>query len=140
RADRLESAAIGDRYLEAICGRLAANALDADAIGPVVGQLDAREVRYHVGGDVRARVAHLVDQLLGHGVNRDDTACAGMLGDGQRTVRASFHDRIPDVRQVGNRSPVVEAVAPRTLRAALDDVAGDDSRGEPIPIVVGPAE
>ena len=51
-----------------------------------------------------------------------------------------FDDRIADVREIGNVLPVVEAVAAGALRAALDDVAGDDARREPVPVVGAPAE
>ena len=65
------------------------------------------------------------------------TAAAGVrvLRDDERAVGARLDDRIADVREVGNVPPVVEAVAARALRAALDDVAGDDSGGELVPVV-----
>ena len=99
-----------------------------------------REVGDDVGRDVRVRIAHLVHELLGHRRDRDPAAGVRMLVDDERAVGVAFDDRIADVREVGNVLPIVEAVAARALRAAFDDVAGDDSRGESIPVVAGPAE
>ena len=93
-----------------------------------------------VGRDVRVRVAHLVDELLRHRRHRDPAAGVGMLVDHERSVVVAFDDRIADVGEIGNRLPVVEAVAARALRAALDDVAGDDAGGEAVPVVGLPAE
>ncbi len=59
---------------------------------------------------------------------------SGMLGDDEGAVARRLDDRIADVGEIGNVAPVVQAVAARALRAALDDVAGDDPRGEPIVI------
>jgi hypothetical protein len=72
------------------------------------------------------RVAHLVHELLGHRVRRDAPPGAGVLRDDERAVRRRLDDRVADVGEVRDVAPVVEAVAARALRAALDDVPGDD--------------
>ena len=66
-------------------------------------------------------------------------AGARMLGDDERAVGAGLDDRIADVGEVGNLPPVVQAVAAGALRAALDDVAGDDAGGEAVPVVGAPS-
>ena len=63
-----------------------------------------------------------------------------MLHDDERPVSRRFDDGIADVGEIGNVPPVVQAVAAGALRAALDDVTGNDPGGEAIPIVAGPAE
>jgi hypothetical protein len=105
------------------------------------GLLESRrgEVGDDVGRDVRARVAHLVHELLLHRAHGDRAARAGMLRHDERAVGERFEHRIADARPVAHVAPVGE-VAARALRAALDDVAGDDARGKPIPVVGRPAE
>ena len=63
-----------------------------------------------------------------------------VFGNDERAVRLGFHDGIADVGHVGNVLPVDLTVAARALRAALDDVAGDGSGGEFVPIGGAPAE
>jgi hypothetical protein len=94
----------------------------------------------HVGRDVRPRVAHLVDELLGDRMEGDAAAGSGVLGDDERPVGARLGDRVADVGQVGDRTPVVQAVPPGALRTTLEDVPGDDPRGELVPVVGAPAE
>ena len=55
-------------------------------------------------------------------------------------IGACFDDWIPDVGQVGNAFPILEAVAPTALRPALDDVAGDRTGGNAVPRVRCPSE
>ena len=45
-------------------------------------------------------------------------------------------ERVAHVGKVRNRSPIVQAISTRALRAALDDVSGDNSRGELIPRIL----
>ena len=63
----------------------------------------------------------------------------GMLHDDERPVSRRLDDRIADVGEIGDVLPVVQAVAAGALRAALDDVAGDDSGRETIPVVGAPS-
>src|SRR5688572_11148863 len=85
------------------------------------------------------RVAHFIQELLADALDGDTAPGSLVFGDDEGTVSASLDDRIADVGEVWNRTPVVQAIAAGTLRAALDDVARDDSRGEAIPVIVGPA-
>jgi hypothetical protein len=126
--------------LELVGRGLAGDAVHAHAVGSDLLELDAREVGHHVGRDVRPRIAHLVDELLGHRVERYPPAGARVLGNDERSVGGRLRDRISDVRQVGDRAPVVQAVAARALRTALEDVPGDDASRQPIPILGTPAE
>src|SRR5271165_2547502 len=63
-----------------------------------------------------------------------------MFRDYERAIRFGFDDGIADVREIGHVLPACGAVSAGTLRAALDDVAGNDSRRETIPIVRFPIE
>jgi len=63
-----------------------------------------------------------------------------MLGDLERSLRRRFHDRVTDVREVGNPFPVRQAVAPAALRAAFDRMACDRPCGEEIPGIGPPPE
>jgi hypothetical protein len=56
----------------------------------------------------------------------DAAAGSGVLGDDERPVGARLGDRVADVGQVGDRTPVVQAVPPGALRTTLEDVPGDD--------------
>ena len=71
----------------------------------------------------------------------DAPAGVRMLGDDEgavgRRLRRSDSRCSPDR---GSICQSYETVAARALRAALDDVAGDDARGELVPVVVAPAE
>src|SRR4051812_8190651 len=63
-----------------------------------------------------------------------------MLGDRERAVSFRLDDRIADIGEVGNILPIVETIAARTLRAALDDVAGDDTGSHEVVILRRPSE
>src|SRR5205814_6585252 len=78
------------------------------------------------------------DELLGHAGHADTPAGAGMLEDLERPVWGRVHDRVADIREVGDALPVYEAVAPAALRAALDRMARDRPGGEEVPGVWPP--
>src|SRR5262245_56304843 len=99
-----------------------------------------REIRNAIRRDVLARIAHFIDQLFLDPRNNDPTARALMLSDDKRSVRRRLDDRKTDIGKIRNAAPLKLAVAARRLRATLDDVTGDRARGEPVPIVSGPAE
>ena len=66
---------------------------------------------------------------------------SGMLGDDEGAVGARLDDR--DSRRSARSGMLRQSyrqLPPGALRAALDDVAGDDARGEPVPVVGAPAE
>ncbi len=70
---------------------------DPHPVGAVGGQLDA----VHPGGRVRvgvARAGDLVEQLRGDGVDADQPAGAGVLGDHRRSVGVDFGQREAGVR------------------------------------------
>jgi hypothetical protein len=73
-------------------------------------------------------------------MERDAAAGSGVLGDDERPVGARLGDRVADVGQVGDRTPVVQAVPPGALRTTLEDVPGDDPGGELVPVLGAPAE
>jgi hypothetical protein len=70
RADRTPAVAIHHRHLQRRRRRQAARAADAHAVGRVLRQLEAGEVDRHVGRLVSARIADLVEQLLGDRARR----------------------------------------------------------------------
>ena len=101
--------------------------------------------RGEVGGDVRVevprRVVHLVQQLLANRVERDHAAGARRLGDhGGRRRLVDLGDRERDSQRIGVLPPRARVVAARDLAAALEQVADDDTGGEPVPVVPRPAE
>ena len=55
------------------------------------------------------RVVHLVEQLLAHGVEVDQTACARGFGDEGSAVGPDLGNRVADVRQVreGKNLPIL---------------------------------
>ena len=106
--------------------------------GPSAGQLDG----VHPGGDVRvgvSRAGDLVEQLCGDGVDADQPAGAGVLGDHRRAVGVDLGQReagdSPD-RDLGEE----REVAAGGLDAAFDHVAGDHGPGEAVVVGSAPAE
>lgn len=92
-------------------------------------------------GDVRVQVVRtldLVDELGGDGIGGDGAAVPGVLGDHRGAVLGQFGDREPGrghARDVGETGEV----AAGGVRPALDDVPGDHSRGQPVPVAGSPA-
>src|SRR5258707_6600191 len=95
---------------------------------------------YAIRRDVAMRVAELVEKLLLYGIQRHAAAGRWVLGYDEAAIRFRLHDRVSDVGHVWNRLPVDLAVAAGTLRAALDDVAGDCAGRELVVFFRGPAE
>ena len=94
-------------------------------------------------GDVGAEVAlglDLVDELRGDGVDGDRASGAVVLGDDARAVGGDLGDR--EARGAGRRAGQAEEpaeVAAGRLRAALDDVTGDDRAGQLVVRRLAPA-
>ena len=86
------------------------------------------------------RVAEFVEKLFFNDVGVNASTGARVFGDSERAVGFHFDDGVADGGHVGNRLPVYLAVASGALRAAFDDVAGDRSRREFVPVVGLPAE
>ncbi len=84
-------------------------------------------------------VAHLINQLLGHGRDRDSTAERYMLGNDEFAIRIGFDDGIADIHVV-QRFPIDACVAAGRLGAAFVYVPRHDARGDSIPAIVRPAE
>ena len=93
---------------------------------------DPLEVNRDVGVEVD-RSLDLVDELSGDSVGRDRPAVVAVLGDHARPVGRDLGDRHPRFQDVGDLLEPRE-VAAHGVGCALDDVAGDDGAGEPIPI------
>lgn len=134
---RLESAFAKDANLCGEGGRPAGGARDADAIPRLGLDVDAVHVDHDVGVQV-VDALDLVEQLCGDGVDGHRTARTGVLGDDERAVLRDLRDGESEHDVVGDRRKAGE-VAARGLRAALDDVTGDDGAGHPVPIVRAPA-
>ena len=85
------------------------------------------------------RVVHLVEELMAERVGAHATAGAGRLRDHRRAVGVDPCDRIRQVPGVRERPPVAGVVAAQALARALEQVADEDARGQPVPVVPGPA-
>ncbi|MCB2047960.1 MAG: hypothetical protein KDE32_07000 [Novosphingobium sp.] len=97
------------------------------------------EIADRVGHDVGLRIADLVDHLLGHRPDRDESARSFRFGQDEAAVGAAFGDRIADVRRVGHEFPVGESAAGDLCRA-LGQVADQRSGCKQVEIVGCPAE
>src|SRR6185369_8352304 len=96
------------------------------------------EARRRVGVQI-AGPLDLVEELRRDGPDRHEAAGPGGLGHDERAVGVHLREREPDAGDV--RYLVEErVVAARALRAALEDVAGDDPGREAVPVVARPAE
>ncbi len=100
-----------------------------------------REIRHHVGLKIARGIMHLVEQLLLAGLCGHSTTGACDLGDDQRAVFADFADGKAEPRQVGN---VLEAgigeIAAGDLAGAFQQMSGDGSLAQQIPVIHRPAE
>ena len=139
-ADRLEPRRVGDRSLQRRRPRAAANAFDGHAVGAVFAQPDAGEIRAAIRRQVGPGVAQFVEQLFLDDGRRHPPAGSGMFGHDETAVGTRLDDGKADIRHIGYRLPVERAVPAGALRAALDDVSGDGSGGQAVPIVRQPAE
>src|SRR2546425_6867938 len=137
-ADRLVPVEVRYRNLELVGGGSPLDPRHAHPVFPLLLESDRGKVRDAIGRDVLRGIPHLVDQLLGHAGHADPPAGAGMLEDLERSVWGRVHDRVADIREVRDALPVYEAVAPGTLRAALDRMARDRPGGEEVPGVWPP--
>ena len=110
------------------------------AILTLVAQADRGKIGDAIRRDVRVGIAHLIHQLFGDRSRVDDAPRSGMLGDGERSVGADFGNREADVGEIGDVAPVLEEVPAGTLRTAFENVPGDRTGGDPVPVVKCPAE
>jgi hypothetical protein len=124
-------------HLEGGRRRLSLDAPDAHPIGAGLVELDGVEPRGHIGAEVRG-AADLVQQLRGDGADRHLSPGAVVLADHGRPVDRDVRPREAGAGHAGHLGEE-RVVAPGGLRAALDDVAGDDATGESVPVVAGPA-
>ena len=115
------------------------DAADLDPVVAEVGERERREVGDDVGVQVGARVVHLVEQLLAHGVERDHAAGRRRLRDDGGAVGLDLGDREADAQRVRVLPPRSRVVAAGDLARALEQVADDDAGGEPVPVVPRPA-
>ena len=120
-------------------GRPPAGAGDADAVPALPREVDRREIAGHVGQEVGARVADLVEHLLAHGSLGDEPAGIRGFADHAAAVRRAFRDGKADIFVTLHPLPIGED-APRGLGAALDEVTGQTARGQQVQLIVAPAE
>ncbi len=140
RPDSFPAVRVADRKLERRGSRTSSNSRDAHPIRPHVFEPNGGEIGHAIRCIVVLRIAELVEQLLLDDIGMHAAAGSRMLGDDERTVGLGFHDGVSDIRQVRNILPIDLRVAAGRLRAALDDVAGNSSRGKLVPIPLAPAE
>jgi len=122
---------VGDRNLERVGLGFTLDAVDPNAIGPGLFQLNTVEPRDTVRGDVILGVTHLVQQLFGDRVDGNHSAGTVVFGDDQFPIGTHFSDGITDIDHVGDFPPPREVTA-GTLRAAFQNVTGDRPECEKI--------
>jgi hypothetical protein len=114
--------------------------MHCDPIFPRARQLNRGEVGDAIWCDVVFGIPHFIHQLLGDALHRDASPGALVFGHDETSVGFGLDDGIAGILETGDPLPTVEAVSARALGAALDDVAGDSARCQPIPIIHGPSE
>ena len=139
KAHRAEAVGTGDAHLRLVGGRQPARAAHFHAVGPHLRERDVGEVAHHVGQDVGARVADLVEHLLAHGGGAHQPAGARRLGDDEAAFGAALGDREAHVVPAGHAGPI-GVVAAGGLRAAFDQVAGEAALRQLVQVVGGPTE
>jgi hypothetical protein len=117
---------------------MAASAAHADSVLDGL-QMKIGKVRRDVRQQIVCGVADLIQDLLRDARGCEDAAGVLRLRDGQGAVGGALGDGITDVVPAGNGLPVGKETS-RYLRAALQQVAGETSCGEPVIVVLGPAE
>ena len=113
--------------------------VDRYAIFTVLGEREAREIGHAVGCQVVLWIAHLVDELVAHGIDVQESTGALVLGHEEGAVGVGFDDRIADACEIGNRAPV-GVIPARALGATLDDMTCDRAGGELVVLLWSPAE
>lgn len=140
RTDGLPAMRVSDRNLIELGVRAALDAENADAVGAGVFKLNGRKIGDNIGRDVSLRVAHFVKKLFFDTLHVHTPAGSVVFGDDELAARPGFNDRKADACHVGDRVPLELAVAARGLSSAFDDVAGDRSGRDEIPLIELPAE
>ncbi len=107
-------------------------------VSAIVAELDRGQVDRHVGAEVEPRL-HLVHQLRGHRVDRDQPAGAVVLGDHAAAVGRDLRDREAERLRVPREVEEAREVAAGRLGAALDDVARDHGTGQLVVLLGRPA-
>ena len=99
---------------------------DPHPVGADIVEVDRAEVGDDIGVQV-VRPADLVEQLRSDGADADQTTGAGMLGDDARAVVVDLGEW--EAGRCGEVGDLIEeaVVASARLRAAFDDVPGDNS-------------
>ncbi|CRQ82760.1 hypothetical protein PAERUG_E16_London_17_VIM_2_04_14_02801 [Pseudomonas aeruginosa] len=134
-----ETVRIGGADLVPVGGRQAARAFHRDPVGSDLAQAHLGEVADHVGQQVGAWVADLVEHLFADAQFADQATGAGRLGHHEAPVGLDLDDGETDVLVVRHLLPVGE-IAACALRAAFDDVPGEGGLGQSVVVVPGPAE
>src|SRR6185369_5489708 len=137
---RLETGRVTDRHLEKLRRRPPLDTKNTHAIASFVFELYRREVGNAIGRDVLVRITHLVNKLFLDRWNDDPAAGTLVLGHHERSVRRRFNNRKTNVRKIRDAAPLILAIPTRRLCATLDDMAGNGSRREPIPIPIRPTK
>ncbi len=131
---------IGGADLVGRGGRIAPGAADAHLVLPGLLQPDPGEIADHIGQQVGARIADLVQHLLQHRMHRDQPTGAFRLADDELAAGLDFDDGETHVGvALAHQLPVGE-VAAGALRAAFDDVARYRAGGELVVFVFFPTE
>ena len=98
--------------------------------------------RVEAGDDIGRHVAgraDLIENLLAHRQHVHQAAGVRMLRDDKAAVRTGFDEWETHVPEAFHLMPVGE-IAACALRAAFDDVSGDDAGRHPVPVGRRPSE
>src|SRR4029078_7737298 len=140
RADRFVACRVADRHFVRIGSGLSFYSGDSNYIGTGLLKLNRREVPYTIRRDIPFPFAHLVHQLLYYSGIGDSASGARVFGDRECPVFACFNDWVTNVPEIGYRLPIALAVSAGALCPAFDDVTGDRTSGESIPVIRRPFE
>lgn len=140
RTDGFPAMRVSDRNLIELGVRAALYAENAHAVRAGVFELNGREIGDNIRRDVGLRVAHFVEKLFFDTLHVNTPAGAVVFGDDELAARPGLNDRKADASHVGDRVPLELAVAARGLSPAFDDVAGDRSGRDQVPLIELPAK
>ena len=133
-----ETCSICERHFVVIRGGAASCALHCNSIGADVFHINGRKVDIDIGREVVSGIADFVHQLFDDGISIYRSASAFGLSDHAGTIVVDFGDWIADVCQIEILPMAIQSAG--YLGAALDQMSGDATARQAIPIVPLPAE
>ncbi len=102
-------------------------------------QLNGFKIGNHIGTDIIFGVAHFVEQLFFYRIYGDTSAGMRVFGDVKMSIGKYFGNRVSEVAPFFNFLPVGKITA-GALCSAFNNVSGNQSRSQFVPIVQFPAK